>query len=182
MKQLFFLLLLTSLFSCKKENGIEPTDDNELITTVELVFTDPGNISRTFRFRDLDGDVRTPPEAFDTLRLVRNTEYKIAVLVSDESKGTKQDITASIKEEGDVHLFVYKAKPVSLLAIQLVDLDKYALPVGLNATAKTQYFPGNGLLQVLLKHQPPLNGKLVKTGDEDAGSTDLDVSFPVLIR
>jgi len=52
----------------------------------------------------------------------------------------------------------------------------------LTAKAKTQYFPGTGVLQVLLKHQPPLNGKIVKTGDEEAGSTDLDLSFPVIIK
>jgi len=54
--------------------------------------------------------------------------------------------------------------------------------VGLKAKAKTQYFPGSGSLQVLLKHQPPLNGKVVKTGDEEAGSTDLDLSFPLIIK
>jgi hypothetical protein len=47
---------------------------------------------------------------------------------------------------------------------------------------KTQYIPGSGFLQVLLKHQPPLNGKKVKTGDENAGSTDLDLSFPLIIK
>lgn len=182
MKQLYALLLVVLFFSCKKEGEIEPTDDNELITTIELVFTDAANVSRSFMFRDLDGDVRTPPESFDTLKLARNTEYKLSVLVSDESKGSKQDITASIKEESDVHLFVYKSMPISLLSIQLVDVDKNALPVGLNAKAKTQYFPGSGLLQVLLKHQPPLNGKVMKTGDEEAGSTDVDISFPLVIR
>lgn len=182
MKQILAFFLALSFLSCKKEGEIEPTDDNELITTVELVFTDPVNVSRSFQFRDLDGDVRTPPEAFDTLKLVRNTEYKLSVFVSDESKGTKQDITESIKQESDVHLFVYRPNPISLLSIQLSDVDKNALPVGLNANVKTQYVPGVGLLRVLLKHQPPLNGKVVKTGDEEAGSTDVDLSFPIVIR
>jgi hypothetical protein len=34
----------------------------------------------------------------------------------------------------------------------------------------------------MLKHHPPLNGIIVKTGDEGAGSTDLDLSFPVVIK
>ncbi|MEY3918790.1 MAG: hypothetical protein RLZZ132_1127, partial [Bacteroidota bacterium] len=90
--------------------------------------------------------------------------------------------TEDIIEESDVHLFVYRPNPISLLAMQITDTDKNALPVGLKVKAKTQYFPGSGKLQVLLKHQPPLNGKVVKTGDEEAGSTDLDISFPVVIK
>ena len=183
MKKTFFsLLVLVSFLACKKDPEVLPTDDNELITTVELVFTDPANVAHSFTFRDIDGDSRTAPEAFDTLKLSRNTEYTVAIHIGDESKGTLEDITSGIAEESDVHLFVYRPNPVSLLAIQITDVDKNALPIGLNAKAKTQYFPGSGLLQVMLKHQPPLNGKVVKTGDEDLGSTDLDLSFPLIIK
>jgi len=183
MKQLFFILLvLVGVLACKKEPEVLPTDDNELITTVELVFTDPVNVSRSFKFRDIDGDTRTKPEAFDTLKLDRNTEYQVSIHIGDESKGTYEDITEDIQEESDVHLFVYRPNPVSLLAIQITDVDKNALPIGLNAKAKTQYFPGSGLLQVMLKHQPPLNGKIVKTGEEEVGSTDLDLSFPLIVK
>ncbi len=183
MKQLFFILLvLVGVLACKKEPEVLPTDDNELITTVELVFTDPVNVSRSFKFRDIDGDTRTKPEAFDTLKLDRNTVYKVSIHIGDESKGTYEDITEDIQEESDVHLFVYRPNPVSLLAIQITDVDKNALPIGLNAKAKTQYFPGSGLLQVMLKHQPPLNGKIVKTGEEEVGSTDLDLSFPLIVK
>jgi hypothetical protein len=182
MKHVVALLFILTLFSCKKEPEVMPTDDNELITSVELVFTDPANVSRSFKFRDLDGDSRTKPESFDTLKLVRNTDYTVKIYVADESKGTLKDITGDIEEEGDVHLFVYKPNPASLLAIQITDADKKALPVGLKFKAKTQYVPGSGILQVMLKHQPPLNGIIVKTGDEGAGSTDLDLSFPVVIK
>jgi hypothetical protein len=182
MKKLVIFLFIFSFFSCKREPDVLPTDDNELITTVELVFTDAATISRSFKFRDLDGDSRTAPEAFDTLKLARNTEYRVEIRIGDESKGSLEDITGDIEDESDVHLFVYRPIPASLLAVQITDLDKYALPVGLKATVKTQYIPGSGFLQVLLKHQPPLNGKKVKTGDENAGSTDLDLSFPLVIK
>lgn len=183
MKQLFFsLLVLVGILACKKDPEVEPTDDNELITTVELVFTDAASVSRSFKFRDIDGDSRTKPEAFDTLQLARNTDYTVAIYIGDESKGSLEDITEDILEESDVHLFVYKPMPASLLSVQITDSDKNGLPVGLKATAKTQYAAGSGVLQLLLKHQPPLNGRTVKTGDEDAGSTDLDLSFPILIK
>lgn len=182
MKLIYLSLSFLVLLSCKKEVEIEPTDDNELITTVELIFTDAANVSKSFKFKDRDGDSRTAPEAFDTLKLARNTDYTLEIKIGDESKGALVDITEDIKTESDVHLFVYRPNPISLLAIQITDADKNALPVGLTAKAKSQYFPGAGKLQVLLKHQPPLNGKIVKTGDEEAGSTDLDLSFPVIIK
>ena len=182
MKRLSIIIFTVLLVGCKKEPDVLPTDDNELITTVELVFTDQSNTVKRFKFKDIDGDSRTPPEAFDTLKLARNTDYSVEIHLADESKGPIDDITESIKEESDVHLFVYRPKPVSLLAMQITDTDKNALPIGLTAKAKTQYFPGTGVLQVLLKHQPPLNGKIVKTGDEEAGSTDLDLTFPVIIK
>jgi hypothetical protein len=181
-KGILYLFICVGVLACKKEPDVLPTDDNELITTVELIFTDQANVSRTFRFRDIDGDSRTAPEAFDTLKLVRNTDYTVEIRIGDESKGSLEDITKDIEEESDVHLFVYRPNPVSLLAMQITDIDKNALPIGLKSKAKTQYFPGTGLLQVLLKHQPPLNGKVVKTGDQEAGSTDLDLSFPVVIK
>ena len=181
-KVILFFLVGFGFLACKKEPEVMPMDDNELITTVELVFTDPTNVVHSFKFRDIDGDSRTKPEAFDTLKLARNTEYKVEIYIGDESKGSLDDITKDIEEESDVHLFVYRPNPISLLAMQITDADKNALPIGLKAKAKTQYFPGSGLLQVMLKHQPPLNGKIVKTGDEDAGSTDLDISFPVIIK
>jgi hypothetical protein len=181
-KFLLSIVIIVGFLACKREPEVLPTDDNELITTVELVFTDPLNVAHSFKFRDVDGDSRTQPEAFDTLKLSRNTEYKVAIYIGDESKGTLVDITKDIEEESDVHLFVYRPNPVSLLALQIVDVDKNALPIGLNAKAKTQYFPGSGFLQVMLKHQPPLNGKVVKTGEEEVGSTDLDLSFPLVIK
>ena len=183
MKHVFLFFLIVISFSCRKEgDDLSPMDDNELITTVELVFTDAASVSRSFKFRDIDGDSRTKPEAFDTLQLARNTDYTVAVYIGDESKGSLEDITEDILEESDVHLFVYKPMPASLLSVQITDSDKNGLPVGLKATAKTQYAAGSGVLQLLLKHQPPLNGRTVKTGDEDAGSTDLDLSFPILIK
>jgi len=181
-KLILTLFVLFGVLACKKEPEVLPMDDNELITTVELVFTDPLNNTVSFKFRDLDGDSRTAPESFDTLKLARNTDYSIEIHVGDESKGSLEDITEDIEEEADVHLFVYRPKPASLLAMQIIDKDKNALPVGLKANAKTQYVPGNGFLQVMLKHQPPLNGKVVKTGDEEVGSTDLDLSFPLVIK
>jgi hypothetical protein len=41
---------------------------------------------------------------------------------------------------------------------------------------------GTGKFNVLLKHQPVLNGVKVKTGQEAGGSTDIDLSFDVEVK
>ena len=55
---LVFLCILTVSFSCKKEDH-EPHDDNELITTVDLTFTDSNKKVSTFSFQDKDGESPT---------------------------------------------------------------------------------------------------------------------------
>ena len=92
------------------------------------------------------------------------------------------DISEEIEEESDVHLFVYKVTPLGLVGVQIKDLDKNGLPIGLKADVRSQYVPGNGKFQVILKHQPPINGKAAKTGSEEGGSTDVDVSFPLTVQ
>jgi hypothetical protein len=79
-------------------------------------------------------------------------------------------------------LFVFKSNPLSLLSVQIKDLDKKGMPIGLLSEIKSQFVAGSGKFNVILKHQPPVNGKAVKTGNEEGGSTDVDVTFPVIIK
>ena len=183
MKQLFFLLSFSLLFfQCKKQEDVVPTDDNELITTVQLVFTDAANQSTTFTFQDKDGDPKTAAEKFDKISLNKNTDYSLAIKLLDETKSPALDLTKQIEDESDSHLFIYKVNPASLLNIMAADLDKNGIPVGIKSKGKSQYAPGTGKFRVILKHQPPVNGKRIKTGDEDGGSTDVDLEFDLTIK
>mgnify|MGYP000179500481 CR=1 FL=1 len=95
---------------------------------------------------------------------------------------TKSDISKEINEEADVHLFVYKSTPTGLVNVVIKDLDKKGLPLGLLSEVKSQIAPGNGNFNVVLKHQPPVNGVAVKNGSASLGSTDVDVSFPLSVQ
>lgn len=182
MKRIFFLpLILFSLLSCKKED-IVPTDDNELITTVEMTFLDSNKKANTFVFQDKDADGKTPPEKFDKIILDKNIEYTMEIRLYDESKSPKVDISELIKAESDVHLFVFKIDPSSLLSLKASDLDKNGLPIGLKSVGKTQNATGSGKFNLILKHQPPVNGKVVKNGNESGGSTDIDLIFDLTIK
>ena len=184
MKKYLPILFVALLFtSCKKDEEIEPTDDNELITRVELKFTDvAANTSLTYTFQDKDGDPKTAPEKFDKIVLNKGVTYTVSVGVYDDTKSPVADITEEIAEESDVHLFVYKTTPAALLTTTILDKDKNGLPIGLSASVLTQSTAGTGKLNLLLKHQPELNGVKVKTGQEAGGSTDIDLLFDVEIN
>lgn len=186
MKKVFllttFILGIIFVFGCKRHDDVEPTDDNELITTVELIFTDANKKSVSYTWQDKDGDPKTNPDIFDKITLDRNMDYTLDLKLSDVSKSPVVDITNQILLENDVHLFIFKVSPSSLLTINATDFDKNGLKVGLKSKAKTQLLAGQGKFNLILKHQPPINGKAVKTGDENGGSTDVDIPFDLIIK
>ncbi|RXK51048.1 hypothetical protein [Aquirufa rosea] len=176
-----FLVLMISLLSCKKGEEVEPTDDNELITTVELGFTNSKGVTKTFAFQDLDANSLTPPDKFESILLEANESYDMDIKVYDDSKPTRVDVTKKIEDDAEAHLFVFKVTPASLFSVKAKDKDKNNLPLGLKNSGKTQG-KGSGKLHVILKHQPPANGKRTKTGDEDLGSTDIDLEFKLEVK
>ena len=180
-KSALFLILFSLHFACKKDEVI-PTDDNELITTVDLTFTDANKKVSTFSFQDKDGDPNTKPEKFDRIILDKNVDYSLEINVYDETKIPKVNITEQIKLESDAHLFIFKIDPASLFSLKAADKDKNGLPIGLLSTGFTQNAVGTGKLNLILKHQPPINGKAVKTGNESGGSSDIDLIFDLLIK
>ncbi len=183
MKHIFtFLALLVLSTSCSKEEH-EPHDDNELITTVKLEFkpvTNSALPTKSFFWKDTQGD--GVMDSVDPIELDKNTTYEMKVSLLDDTKKPAFDISKEIQEEGDVHLFVFKSNPLSLLSVQIKDLDKKGMPIGLLSEVKSQFAAGTGKFNVILKHQPPISGRAVKTGKEVGGSTDVDVTFPVVIK
>ena len=183
MKKYLPILMTAILFTACKKDEVEPTDDNELITRVELTFTNNAtNSAVTYTFQDKDGDPKTAPEKFDKIVLTKGVTYSVSIGVYDDTKSPVSDITEEIEEESDVHLFVFKTTPASLLTTTILDKDKNGLPIGLSSSVLTQSTAGTGKLNVLLKHQPVLNGVKVKTGQEAGCSTDIDILFDVEVK
>lgn len=172
------LLGVTTLFSQCKDSGNEvaPDDENELITTVILKFTEQGttNVS-TFKSSDPDGEGGNPA-VIDPILLKANTNYSVGIQILDESKSTPVDITKEVEKESDEHLFVYTASPASLLTYTADDKDANNFPVGIAGKAITGA-AGNGKLKVQLRHQP---GN--KNGTTTPGSDDVNVDFDLTIQ
>ncbi|MGV3603494.1 MAG: hypothetical protein ACO1N1_19905 [Dyadobacter fermentans] len=180
-RKLTWMLLaaMTTAFVQCKDSGdeVEPDDENELITSVTLKFTEEGtsNVS-TFAFKDPDGDGGNAPTRFDTIALKPNTTYTLAIELADESKSPAADITKEIVEESDEHLFVYTPAPAALLTYTYGDKDQNNHPIGLTGSAKTGA-AGDGTLKVQLRHQP---GN--KNGTPTPGSDDVNVDFQLKVK
>lgn len=169
--------LLFSTSGCKKSDPT-PADENELITTVRLKFTEGSN-SQTFEWKDIDGDGGKAP-VIQNIALKTNKTYKVDVSFLDESKMPIFDITEEVAKEKDEHLVIITPAPASLFVYTYGDKDSRNFPVGLTGTAKTSG-AGTGTLKVVLRHQPPINGKPVKDGTATLGSSDADVLFNLAV-
>jgi hypothetical protein len=178
-------LLLSSaviLTNCKKADDVDPQDEEELITTVRLSFTEQGTSTvSTFEYKDTDGDGGNAPSRFDEIRLKPNTTYALQIKFLDESKSPAEDITEEVEEEADEHLVIFTATPATLLTYTYGDKDSRNFPLGLVGSARTGA-AGSGTLKVQLRHQPPVNGQPVKNGTAAPGSDDVNLDFRLRVE
>jgi hypothetical protein len=173
------MLGISLAFTQCKDSGeeVKPDDENELITSVVLSFTEQGtSTTRTFSYKDADGDGGNPPSQFDTVALKPNTTYAVTIAFLDESKTPADNITDEIEEEADEHLIVYTPSPASLLTYTYGDKDANNHPIGLTGSALTGA-AGLGKLKVQLRHQPG-----VKNGTPTPGSDDVNLDFNLKIQ
>lgn len=170
--------IVLSFAQCKDSgDDVEPDDENELITSVTLKFTEQGTSSvSTFSYKDADGDGGNAPTKFDTISLKPNTTYNLAIELLDESKSPVDDITKEVEEESYEHLFVYTPTPATLLTYTYGDKDKNNYPIGLTGTAVTGA-AGDGKLKVQLRHQPG-----AKNGTPTPGSDDVNLDFALKVK
>jgi hypothetical protein len=175
---LVFGCLILSLNSCK-EKEVEPTEENELITTVKLNFENSG-IIKTFKYSDPDGDGGAAP-TIDKVTLDANKVYNLTIELLDESKSPAKNISEEVSEEADEHLFIYTPTPSGLLTYTYSDKDSKNLAVGLVGKILTNT-PGSGKLKVQLRHQPPVGGVATKNGTATPGSDDINIDFDVEVK
>jgi len=177
-KMLLGLVVVVSIATgCKKNK--EELNEEELITTVQLKFTETGttNVS-TFTFRDIDGDGGNAPTAFDNIVLAPGKTYDMAIELKDESKTPAVDITDEVKEEGDEHQFYFVVSAANV-TISNLNNDANGLPLGTTARWVTGA-ASTGTVKVVLKHKP---GGVKAAGDPiTKGETDIELNFNVRVQ
>ncbi len=165
------------LYSCNKKNNTPPNpNEEELITTVQLNFTDSAGVQApvTAIYRDTDGDGGNNPVQWDSIRLKANTTYYTSILLLDESKSPVDTISQEVLAEGAEHLFCFTVTGANT-AIQRTDSDG-TYEIGLQSKWTTGAV-SNGNVRVVLKHQPD-----VKNGSCDPGETDIDLNFVLQVQ
>jgi hypothetical protein len=170
-------LLATGISSCEKDD--EPANEEELITTVRLTFTEVGGAGAvsTFIFKDLDGDGGAAPSQFDNIVLAPNKTYNMAITLLNESVSPAEDITGEIESEGVDHQIYYQPSGVNIAVLNLNN-DVNGLPLGLRSTWTTSA-ASTGSVTITLKHKPGIKaaGDAVTKGD-----TDIQLAWNASVR
>ena len=183
-----FMLALGALslvvVSCKKDD-LKPTDDHdhndsELITTLELKFSGEGVLGNDTMFvvifNDPDGDGGNVATQFDTIHLLKNSAYNVALTLLDKSKTPADTISNEVLEEANEHLFFYSSNPIGLVNVLITDKDSNGKNLGLKSTWTTSNV-GSGKMKIKLMHQPG-----IKDGTSATGDTDVEVDFQVNVK
>ncbi len=188
MKKIFLYLFIFSIISfasCKKDEAKNPEVNNaqEQITSVYLSIVNQSNVNETYlvKWKDLDGDGGNVP-SIDTISLNNNNEYKVDILVLDESKNPIDTVSSEILEEADVHRFFFTASNEikDMFNTTYLDFDSKNRPVGLSFKIKVNSsntsWPVFGNLNVTLSHYDG-----VEKDNNPSSESDLDINFPVRI-
>jgi heme/copper-type cytochrome/quinol oxidase subunit 2 len=181
-------VLLLTFASCKKDDKTPAPVEQELITTVKLSVVPIASnaLPFVFTYKVENGFNNTTPGTIqiDTVRFLAGITYSVYVDVYNEKANPVDTTTNEIVAERNAHLFFYVSTPATGAgSVALVagsgskDFNGNPFNRELQMTAGSA---GAGKLRVLLIHEP--TNKAAETPDAAGGETDVDVTFPVIIR
>lgn len=180
---IFFFATLLLFSGCGNDEDPTPENEEELITTVKLTFTEGGS-SFVAEWKDLDGDGANPP-VVDDITLEAGKTYTVTLDLLNESETPAESITAEIEEEADEHQFFFVVGGNLALSATYDDEDGDGNPVGLKNTF-TAGDASTGTLTVILRHEPNKTASGVSDGDATnaGGETDIETvpAFSVVIE
>jgi hypothetical protein len=157
---------LIILSACKKT----AVDEQENLNVLKIKIG-----STTYTWSDIDGAGGAAPK-IDSIRLTTNGTFATDITIQDGSANPVKDFTPEIIAEKDAHLFIYKVTGATL-TVSDVSKDTKGKDFGQTAMFKTGA-ASVGTLQVVLKH----NADKSASDPSKTGETDLDLTFPVVIK
>ena len=175
-------------------------DHNEVITTVQLTFTPAsGGEPLIASWSDPESD---GSPVIENITLTNGETYAVTMAFLNELEDPAEDMTAEIQQESDEHQAFFFGPAVqgpanqdnsaAIVVHEYTDEDSAGFPVGL-ANTFTAKEAGNALMNVSLRHMPPVNGTAVKTGSladtlssgsltDLPGSSDINVEFTITVE
>lgn len=177
------VLFVITLSNCGDDEPVEPGNEEELITTVNLTFAPTSGTAVTMKFYDEDGEDGPINPVITGGVLKSNTEYSVSVELLNESESPVEDITEEIEEEDKEHQFFFQVSSALNLTHSYDDQDGDGNPVGLS-NKMTTGDTSTGTLTVILRHEPDKSATGVSGGDvtNAGGSTDVDFDLSVSIE
>lgn len=175
-------LAILALGACTDPENPEETNEEEVITTVELTLD-----GETYVWADIEQD---GSPLVDDIVLAADSTYTLDVRFLNELEDPAEDITEEVDAESHEHQLFFTTDGPFTYAYD--DADANGLPVGLSGTLSTGS-AGTGMLGVLLRHLPEQDGAAQKVaGLEDTfaadgpsalpGGSDADVSFAITVE
>lgn len=163
------------------------SDDHDVITTVRMSLTTMGqNDTTDYTWEDIDGIGGNNPNRIDTVFLKAGKMYSGMLSLTNRAMNPAEDLTAKISSEANQHQFFYtlintSAPSSSLGSVTITDRDGRNLPLGLNFSIDidSARAGSSGTMRVTLYHYQNTSEK---NGTGPASETDLEVSFPVVVR
>ncbi|WP_339610592.1 type 1 periplasmic binding fold superfamily protein [uncultured Planktosalinus sp.] len=185
MKNLKFLSIFFTatlfLMSCSSDDGNEPINEEEVITTVRIALTG-GSTPINLEWKQLDES--TAPAITVTGDLDPNTTYTSVITVLNELEDPADNITLEIIEEDEEHQFFYQVSSgLNISNLTYLDFDGNGNPVGVNFSFDTGD-TSSGNFTVTLRHEPNKNADGVSEGNiaNAGGETDIEITFPLEIQ
>ncbi|KAB1156134.1 type 1 periplasmic binding fold superfamily protein [Flavobacterium luteum] len=184
---LITLLILLTLSSCSSPYDTEPIVENEVITTISLVYTpEGGGTTITLESKDLDGDGPKAPIVNVSGKFAQGKTYTGVLTFLNETVNPPVDITKEIKELALEHQIFYQ-RAGTINSISYADtasnFDSSGKPIGLESVFTTTR-AASGSIKIILKHEPNKSGANVAFGDitNAGGSTDAEVVFNIVVE
>lgn len=172
------------LFGTSCDHLNDPHDhsgDHDAVTTVTLTLVAQGTTDTTrVTWEDLDGIGGNNPNRIDTLLLKPGAIYLGSVQFENRAESPAENINEKVLEDANEHQVFY-AVSNSLGQVTVLDKDGRGLPLGLTfsiaTTTTAAAVPGS--LTLSLYHY---DSESSKNGTDPADETDVEVTFPLLVR
>lgn len=167
--------------ACKKESPQPEDNDNEVITTVELRFTEQGTTNAvSYKWEDLDGDGGNAP-VIDEITLSPNKKYDVQLSLWDKTKTPAENITEEVEEEAADHRFYFIPTATSNITVNNLNNDGSGIPLGVTSQWTTTG-AADGSVNIVLRHYPEGGKAADDLVTSSKSSTDADVTFNTTIE
>lgn len=172
------ILCLNSLTSCDNSDPEPIIVEEEVITSVDLTFTNKQNPQDiiTASYKDVDGN-----KSQSKLILAANTVYSVSVNFLNEAKQPSEDLTAQISSRSQDYMVFYVPSDGLDFSYLYQDADVNNKVVGLIGDGYTGN-AGSGDLTVTLLYRPTKNITGVPHPSLTDGETKLETTFEFEIQ